>query len=74
MDGERVVMLDVSEALYGAAEELPRGSAWIDAFCRIAQMVEGDMGSRPLSARERLRRRGIQARARGNPPIRRAPR
>jgi hypothetical protein len=63
MNGDRVVLLDISEALYGAAEKLPRGSAWIDAFCGIAQLVEGGVGSRPLSARERLRRRGIQARA-----------
>ncbi len=64
MDGERAVVLDVSEALYVAAERLPHGSPWIDAFCEIAQLIEGDTGPRRLSATERLRRRGIQARAR----------
>jgi hypothetical protein len=64
MDGERAVVLDVSEALYAAAERLPHGSPWIDAFCEIAQLIEGDTGPGKLSASERLRRRGIQARAR----------
>jgi hypothetical protein len=64
MDGERAVVLDVSAALYAAAERLPSGSPWIDAFCEIAQLIEGDAGSASLSASERLRRRGIQARAR----------
>jgi hypothetical protein len=64
MNGERVVLRDVSEALYEAAETLQRGSVWIDAFCTIAQVVEADVDSPALSASERLRRRGIQSRAR----------
>ncbi len=64
MDGERAVVLDVSRALYAAAERLPSGSPWIDAFCEIAQLIEGDTGPAKLSASERLHRRGIQARAR----------
>jgi hypothetical protein len=67
MDGERAVVLDVSRALYAAAERLPSGSPWIDAFCEIAQLIEGDTGPEALSASERLRRRGIQARARAAP-------
>lgn len=64
MDGERAVVMDVSKALYEAAERLPSGSPWIDAFCGIARLIEGDAGPRALPASERLRRRGIQARAR----------
>jgi hypothetical protein len=64
MNGERAVVMDVSKALYAAAERLPSGSPWIDAFCGIAQLIEGDTGPGPMTARERLRRRGIQARAR----------
>lgn len=67
MDSERAVVLDVSRALYAAAERLPSGSPWIDAFCEIAQLIEGDAGPGALSATERLRRRGIQARARPAP-------
>ncbi len=67
MEGERAVVLDVSRALYAAAERLPSGSPWIDAFCEIAQLIEGDPGPGALSASERLRRRGIQARARAAP-------
>jgi hypothetical protein len=66
MKPERLLMLDVSEALFEAAEKLPSGSPWIDAFCNVAQLIEDDVGSRPLSAGERLRRRGIRARARGH--------
>jgi hypothetical protein len=64
MDGERAVVVDVSNALYAAAERLPSGSPWIDAFCGIAQLIEGEAGPGALTASERLRRRGIQARAR----------
>ena len=64
MEGERAIVLDVSSALYAAAERLPSGSPWIDAFCEIAQLIEGDTGPGTLSASERLRRRGIQSRAR----------
>jgi hypothetical protein len=64
MDGERAVVIDVSKALYEAAERLPSGSPWIDAFCGIAQLIEGETGPRTVTASERLRRRGIQARAR----------
>jgi hypothetical protein len=64
MDGGRAVLLDVSDALYDAAERLPPGSPWIDAFCKVAQVVESDAEARRLPARERLRRRGIKARAR----------
>ena len=49
MDGERAVVLDVSKALYAAAERLPSGSPWIDAFCEIAQLIEGD--TRPGGSR-----------------------
>ncbi len=66
MHGERVLMLDVSDALYEAAERLPSGSPWIDAFCNVAQLIEDDVGSRALPAGERLRRRGIRARASGH--------
>jgi hypothetical protein len=64
MDRERVVVLDICEALYEAAERLPAGSPWIDAFCNVAQLIEGNVASRVVPARERMRRRGIQARAR----------
>jgi hypothetical protein len=64
MNRERVVLLDVSEALYEAAERLPQGSPWIDAFCNVAQLVEADVRGAALPASERMRRRGIQARAR----------
>jgi hypothetical protein len=64
MDSERAVVVDVSRALYEAAERLPSGSPWIGAFCEIAQLMEGGEPREALSARERLRRRGIQARAR----------
>ena len=64
MDRERAVVVDVSRALYAAAERLPSGSPWIDAFCEIAQLVEGGELHGAVSASERLRRRGIQARAR----------
>ena len=67
MEGERAVVLDVSKALYAAAERLPSGSPWIDAFCEIAQLIEGEPVPATLSASERLRRRGIQARARLTP-------
>jgi hypothetical protein len=63
MDRERAVVVDVSRALYAAAERLPGGSPWIGAFCEIAQLMEGGEPSATLPARERLRRRGIQARA-----------
>jgi hypothetical protein len=64
MDRERAVVVDVSRALYAAAERLPSGSPWIGAFCEIAQLMEGGGPGEALSARERLRRRGIQARSR----------
>jgi hypothetical protein len=64
MDSERAVVVDVSRALYEAAERLPSGSPWIGAFCEIAQLMGGGEPREALSARERLRRRGIQARAR----------
>jgi hypothetical protein len=67
MVNERAVVLDVSRTLYAAAERLPSGSPWIAAFCEIAQLIEGDAGPEALSASERLRRRGIQARARVTP-------
>src|SRR5262245_47331330 len=63
MDGERAVVADVSRALYAAAERLPSDSPWIGAFCEIAQLMEGGPPAPTVSARERLRRRGIQARA-----------
>jgi hypothetical protein len=66
MDGERAVVVDVSRALYEAAERLPSGSPWIGAFCEIAQLMEGGKPPEALSARERLRRRGIQAKARAS--------
>jgi hypothetical protein len=66
INGERAVVVDVSRALYDAAERLPSGSPWIDAFCEIAQLMEGGKPPAALSARERLRRRGIQARARAS--------
>ncbi len=69
MNRERVVLLDVSEALYEAAERLPQGSPWIDAFCNVAQLVEADVRGAALSASERMRRRGIQARARLAVPL-----
>ncbi len=64
MDRERVVAMDVCVALYEAAERLPSGSPWIEAFCNVAQLIEGNVESRALPARERMRRRAIQARAR----------
>jgi hypothetical protein len=66
MDRERAVVVDVSRALYAAAERLPSGSPWIGAFCEIAQLMDGGEPPAALSARERLRRRGIQARARAS--------
>jgi hypothetical protein len=66
MDRERAVVVDVSRALYAAAERLPSGSPWIGAFCEIAQLMEGGEPPTTLSARERLRRRGIEARARAS--------
>jgi hypothetical protein len=67
MDRERAVVVDVSKALYEAAERLPSGSPWIGAFCEIAQLMDGGDPPTVLSARERLRRRGIEARARTSP-------
>lgn len=67
MESERAVVLDVSRALYAAAERLPSGSPWIAAFCEIAQLIEGDAEPVALSASERLHRRGILARARVRP-------
>ncbi len=64
MDRERVVAMDICVALYEAAERLPSGSPWIEAFCNVAQLIEGNVAPRALPARERMRRRGIQARAR----------
>ena len=66
MDRERAVVVDVSRALYAAAERLPSGSPWIGAFCEIAQLMEGGEPPATLPARERLRRRGIEARARAS--------
>jgi hypothetical protein len=56
--------MDICVALYEAAERLPSGSPWIEAFCNVAQLIDGNVESRALPARERMRRRGIQARAR----------
>lgn len=64
MDRERVVAMDICVALYEAAERLPTGSPWIQAFCNVAQLIEGNVEPRSLPASERMRRRGIQARAR----------
>ena len=89
MDRERAVVVDVSRALYAAAERLPSGSPWIGAFCEIAQLMEGGEPQEALSAqgaapspgnsgpRPHVFQRGETARrsqGSGRPRVRRPPR